>query len=399
MKRVTICGESGDVCGDTVTSWKERLPEILRGYDKRDVFNLDETGCFWRALPDRGFGQKGKQCKGGKRSKCRFTIAFLVNADGEKETPIVIWTSATPRCFRGFDVSRLPVKYYHQKNAWMSGEILVSYLTTFNQKMRSQRRSVLLLLDNAGCHPPDQLQEKFSNIKIVFLPANTTSKLQPLDLGVISNFKLHYRKLLLQYVLAKIDTATIATEVTKSINVLTAIRWVALAWREVKSTTIQKCFRHAGVLTTDLLINALDEEDPFQDIDEDVGISSLISRTMGTLHQCSVEEYVNGDNSLSVCVDMDDDQWDENFLDSLTEEEEPVTGDEEEEEFNVPPPVPKIHSFKEAIQSLDDIKVFLEDRGCFEQASTATSLLAQMASSHSSTLTQLSLEHYFEPAQ
>ena len=34
VKRVTICGESGDVCGDTVTSWKERLPEILRGYDK-----------------------------------------------------------------------------------------------------------------------------------------------------------------------------------------------------------------------------------------------------------------------------------------------------------------------------------------------------------------------------
>ena len=229
------------------------------------------------------------------------------------------------------------------------------------------------------------------------MPANTTSILQPLDLGVISNFKLHYRKLLLQYVLAKIDTATIATEVTKSINVLTAIRWVALAWRDVKSTTIQKCFRHAGVLSTDLLINALDEKDPFQDIDEDVGISSLIPT--GTLHQSSVEEYVNGDNSLSVCVDMDDDQWDENFLDSLTEEEEPVTGDEEEEEFNVPPPVPKIHSFKEAIQSLDDIKVFLEDRGCFEQASTATSLLAQMASSHSSTLTQLSLEHYFEPAQ
>ena len=68
--------------------------------------------------------------------------------------------------------------------------------------------------------------------------------------------------------LAKIDTATSATEVTKSINVLTAIRWVALAWREVKSTTIQKCFRNAGVLSTDLHISALDEEDSFQDIDE-----------------------------------------------------------------------------------------------------------------------------------
>ena len=127
VRRVPICGESGDVRGDTVTSWKERLPEFLRGYEKQDIFNLDETGCFWRALPERGFGQKGKQCKGGKKSKCRFTVSFLVNAAGEKETPVVIWTSEKPRCFRGFDISRLPVKYYHQKKAWMSGEILNSF--------------------------------------------------------------------------------------------------------------------------------------------------------------------------------------------------------------------------------------------------------------------------------
>ena len=72
-----------------------------------------------------------------------------------REVPVVIWTSAIPRCFRGFSISCLPVKYYDQKNAWMSGEILVSYLTTFNLKNKSQRRSVLLLHDNASCHPPD----------------------------------------------------------------------------------------------------------------------------------------------------------------------------------------------------------------------------------------------------
>lgn len=67
-----------------------------------------------------------------------------------------------------------------------------------------------------------------------------------------------------------------------------------------------KYFRSVGILNTDLDVITLNEEDPFQNIDEDVEMSSLISRTMGTLHQCSVEEYVNGDNSLSVCVDMDD---------------------------------------------------------------------------------------------
>lgn len=164
VKRVSICGAVWGCLRRHCNFMEGTIARNLRGYDKRDVFNIDKTGCFWRALPDRGFGQKRKKCKGGKWSKCRFTIAFLVNADGEKETPIVIWTSESPRCFRGFNISCHPVKYYHQKTAWMSGEILVSYLTTFNQKMRDQRRSVLLFLDNAGCHPPDQLQNKFSSI-------------------------------------------------------------------------------------------------------------------------------------------------------------------------------------------------------------------------------------------
>ena len=50
VSRIAICGESGDVSGVTVSSWKERLPEIMMGYDKENIYNFDETGCFWRAL-------------------------------------------------------------------------------------------------------------------------------------------------------------------------------------------------------------------------------------------------------------------------------------------------------------------------------------------------------------
>ena len=60
VKQLRICGESGDVQGETVDSWKERVPEIVQGYAKDDILNMDETGLFWRALPDRGFGQKSK---------------------------------------------------------------------------------------------------------------------------------------------------------------------------------------------------------------------------------------------------------------------------------------------------------------------------------------------------
>ena len=50
IKRLKVNGESGDVQGETVDSWKERLPEIIHGYDKDDVGNMDglfkKKKCF-----------------------------------------------------------------------------------------------------------------------------------------------------------------------------------------------------------------------------------------------------------------------------------------------------------------------------------------------------------------
>ena len=57
----------------------------------------------------------------------------------------------------------------------------------------------MLFLDNAGCHLSD-VKDLYSNIKMMFLPPDTTSRLQPLDAGIIKNFKVCYRKLLLKVV-------------------------------------------------------------------------------------------------------------------------------------------------------------------------------------------------------
>ena len=73
---MTSSEESGEVKCATVDSWKERILEIA-GYSAKDIWNMDETSCYWRALPAKHLGQKGKSCKGGKKCKQRITVAFF----------------------------------------------------------------------------------------------------------------------------------------------------------------------------------------------------------------------------------------------------------------------------------------------------------------------------------
>ena len=225
-------------------------------------------------------------------------------------------------------------------------------------------------MDNAGCHP-EELVSKFSNIKIIFLPANTTSALQPLDLGIIQAFKMYYRKRFLSYVVSKTDECDLATDVVKSVNILLALRWVALAWNEVKSDTITKCFRKAGVLNDVLEVVGLDHAgadgsvDPFADIDEDLELQHLIEQT--GRENCTPQEFISGVDDLPVCVEMDDENWENTFLEELTaaegEAEDASQEVDEDDEFDDGPVVPKLKTYKEAINSLEDVCQFLEHKG------------------------------------
>ena len=155
---------------------------------------MDEPGCFFKAFPDAGLVQKRKQTKGGKKSKQRFTIAFLVSAAGQKtDEPIVIWKNKLPRCLKGLRDPSKPgnVHYFSNSKSWMTSEVFETVLSKLNRKLVFENRKVILSLENATCHP-ESMDNKFSNIKIVFLPKNTTSTLQPLDAGIIRNFKVIY---------------------------------------------------------------------------------------------------------------------------------------------------------------------------------------------------------------
>ncbi|GBN46460.1 hypothetical protein AVEN_219400-1 [Araneus ventricosus] len=94
------------------------------------------------------------------------------------------------------------------------------------QKMRNQARKVLLVLHNATCHAHGA---QLKNVKLLILPPNTTSKLQPLDHGVIKCFKIEYRQCALRHVIARVDGCESASEFSKKISVSDALDWIKIS--------------------------------------------------------------------------------------------------------------------------------------------------------------------------
>ncbi|GFV58354.1 tigger transposable element-derived protein 6 [Trichonephila clavipes] len=205
--------------------WQNSLLDLTKEYEPRNIFNTDETGLFFKCLPEKTFIIKKEKCHGGKHSKVRLTILLTANMDGsEKITPLVIGKSAKPRCFKG--TNSFPMKYRSNKKSWMTTELFNEWLVSLNLDMKREKRHILLFLDNCTVHnnaPP------LSNVKLQFFSPNSISKFQPLDQGIIHNFKNFYR---CEVVKSVLDNLKNKQHVTTT-SILTALIMIDKAWRAV----------------------------------------------------------------------------------------------------------------------------------------------------------------------
>ena len=223
--------------------------DLAAKYEPRDIFNMDETGLFWKMTPDRTLATKAGS--GGKKSKDRVTVALTCNADGsEKLEPWIIGKSTNPRCFKHVNRSHLRVIYRNNKSKWMTGPICEEYLKWLNNIMRARDRKVLLLMDNFSAHYSGaQLcggETGLSNIRVEWLPPNTTSHWQPLDQGIIASYKLQYRKQWIAYMLRQYEAGR---DPNKTVNLLKAVQWTRIAWNQgVSADTIKRCFWKSTVI-------------------------------------------------------------------------------------------------------------------------------------------------------
>ncbi len=378
ISQVKITREKRSADMEAANGFPQQLKEYLEdnGLSDDQVYNCDETGLFPKMLPDRTLAVKSEKDKsaGFKQQKDRITLLFCCNRTGSQKLKLLcIGKSRSPRCLHHVNMATMPVQYTNSKNAWMTATIFEEWFQkSFVPAVRKHLRSLkmeekaVLLLDNCPAHPPaDMLESRDGKIKVLYLPPNTTSKIQPLDQGIISSFKKIYRRELVKELVV---SESGVTGFLKSMTLKDTFYLASRAWDSVTPLTIANCWKEG-------LGEAFSEK---------TGHDSESCDDSNDFLGFSAEEIAEAEGKLR--AQMDSDQSLENFLDEwseidkdvetekrLSEEEiiqdatQPASDtDDLQEEADAAPPPPPPPSASEAVDAFSTALRWLESQSDVE---------------------------------
>ncbi len=304
-----------------------------------------------------------------------------------KLKPLVINKAWKPHAFtqKRVNINQLPVEYHANKKAWMTSDIFMTWLYKLDRMFGRQKRKIALVIDNCPSHP----KVKLENIKLVFLPPNTTSRTQPMDQGIIQNFKCHYRAHYVKHGLLK----AMERGQKPNWNVLDAIYGIQAAWNKVTPATITNCFRHCG-FESPQVPTIEDEEDP----EDDIPLAQLAEqlRKAGLpVTDEEMEAYSRVDDKLLTSCPMTVDDIAKEVIASNQEDEE----EDEEEEVPSATPVsepPTLAQVLDAAQVMKDALVTQPDdtSGMWEHLSALEKIFGEVFTKKQKQTTMLG---YFTP--
>jgi hypothetical protein len=358
IRQLTVSGEklSSDITA--IEPFKNKFLQKIGelGLTPDQVYNADESGLFWRVLPNKTLVHKNEDSAPGRKiSKERITFMPCANSTGtHKLKLLVIGKARKPRAFT--KTGSLPVIYKGQPRAWVTQDIFKEwffeeFVPAVRRKMSELKlpKKALLVLDNAPGHPSeDELLSDDGQITTMFLPPNCTPILQPMDQNVIQAIKLHYRKtLLLQVVSAENDIS----ETLKKLNLKDVVYSLEEAWQSVSVNLITKSWKNLwpnrfqdASFINDNQDNSYDEEDllPLSTLlrgnrpDENTKENELAIMT-GLLNNLSKGGNLTRNEVRIWAIDNEDEKQDITFTDDeivaeVVEQNEPEEDEPDTEE-------------------------------------------------------------------
>ena len=129
-----MCRESAIVDESKLNSCTNSiLKSVLSNNKSSDIYNLDETGLFFRLQPDKGLFFCQKNYSRGMNSKERLAVLLSLNILRiDKIKPIVNERNLTPQCFS--NVKFFQVIYKTNSKVWMTSTIWEATMKILGKK-------------------------------------------------------------------------------------------------------------------------------------------------------------------------------------------------------------------------------------------------------------------------
>ncbi|EED18817.1 transposon, putative [Talaromyces stipitatus ATCC 10500] len=337
-------GDTGDSAEDA-TLQMVRIRQLLRTFTPRDIFSCDETGLFWKMIPERNLSTR--VVPGRQNEQARISVLFCCNSDGtERLPPLFIGTHERPAAFAkaNINIENLCCLWRSNGQAWMTSDIFKEWLLWFDSKMEG--RKVVLLLDKFSAHQiaAQKVSTKLQNTLILWLPACPEMPC-PLVENIIDVWKIHWKREWLRYMNLEFGRDS---DPTVTMTILMAVRWAITAWNvDLDPQTVVHYFRKAlevGVV-------------------EEINHSHLINNIAAGLENLRLAHRLNDIMDVNEYLNCPDEKVNDGIIDidSIVLSQFLRSGDIDEEDDGPEVSIPLI-STSDALQSLYTLRLYEEQQ-------------------------------------
>lgn len=391
LKAYKLHGEAGDVDNVGIDNALETIRANISKYPLKDVFNCDESGLFFQMAPDKTIAPSS--FSGRKVQKERFTFLACCNADGTEKLPLVfIGKAKKPRCFKKNSGAEHGLYYKNNQKAWMTASIFFDWLHYVDRKIgKTDGRKILLLMDNCSAHGTKHTLPELDNIDIQFLPPNTTSKLQPLDAGIIAAMKKRYRKRQMEHAVDLLDVGVL--NIYKN-DILTAMRWLETIWANVTEEIIRNCWGTTGIVPAYDTVESVSGDD---DSEDDRVIASYVARAVPhAIRRIPVSEIMQWEDGMAWTQEYTEQDMVHEIVNSATD---PDDEHEAEEDGANTPESRDLGTYAEQLKTIAQTKLICVALGIDNEPlfTALRSVQTDLSARHRSSMTQSTIDTFFRP--
>lgn len=219
-----------NVVTNFLKSFKEKVEEL--GLVPDQLYCTDASGLMWRVMT------KEKE-ESLQRNLNRITFMPCSNSTGTHKLDLLVITKEPIESFK----NTLPICYKNQTNGWVTREVFTDwfheeFVPAVRKFMNTNNLSekALLVLDEAPGYPEEYfLNSNDGMVQVMFLPAEYSHMIQPMDQTLMEIIKIHYKKKLILDVVSKGGDVKMNL---KNLNLIDALSSLADTWNSLPTNII-----------------------------------------------------------------------------------------------------------------------------------------------------------------